>query len=158
MDPLDPNQSFLQQLTEPDPTYIPPLQYPHPQLFASQQSNKVANQLVAPCDYLQVQRDTLAQRINSARLENTFAPPSAQAFSYTLPVIPSNSCTPSLSPQRYSYEFLMDKRHPSSFQQLEKVYYPSSRQWLHANYSTAGRGYLCHCILSALHDSSSHSR
>jgi hypothetical protein len=58
MDPLDPNRSFLKQLTEPDPLYTAPFPYTQPQLFASQQSNKVANQLVAPCDYLQVQRET----------------------------------------------------------------------------------------------------
>lgn len=128
MDPLDPNRSFLKQLTESDPLHTAPFPYTQPQLFASQQSNEVANQLVAPCDYLQVQRETLAQRINSVRLENTFAPPSAQTFSYTIPIVPSSTCTPPLNPQRYSYEFVMDKRHPSSFQQLEKVCYPSNRQ------------------------------
>ena len=150
MDPLDPNRSFVAQFTEPDPTYIAP-RAPIPsfapqQLFASEHSNHVVDQLVAPADYLQNQRATLAQRINSARLENTFAPPSAQGYQQTVPVIPvSPSTIPSLS-QRYSYEIFMDKRHPSSFQQLEKVCCPSGCQCPYAYSPTAGRRYLCNCM------------
>ncbi len=170
MEPFDPNKSFLEQLTEPDPTYCtaplqypqprveyprqhlefpqlqvqypqpqvqqlqaqvqqsqlqvlqqpeppvqqlqPPLKQPQPQLFVSQQSNQVVNQLVAPYDYLHTQRNTLAQRINSARLENVFVPPSTHK---------SSICRAPVQPRLVSFGPTMDKRHPSSFQQLEKV-------------------------------------
>ena len=203
MEPLDPNKSFLEQLTEPDPTYgTAPLQYPQPrveypqhlefpqleiqytqpqvqqsqlqvlqqaqppvqqlqqpvqqlqppvqqplkrpqpQLFASQQSKQVVNQLVAPYDYLQTQRNTLAQRINSARLENVFVPPSTHNFSI---------CRAPVQPRLVSFGSTMDKRHPSSFQQLEKVCRPSQWQYLGANDPAAGRGDLCNCMHCILH-------
>ena len=137
MDPLDPNRSFLEQLTEPDPTYYgqsAPVQYnqpypqPQPQLFASQHSNQVVNQLVAPSDYLQAQRATIAQRISSARLENTFAPPSVPKFNYSQPLQVAGSSSSNSSQAQLPnviHSLGMDKRHPSSFQQLEKVRYPS---------------------------------
>ena len=137
MDPLDPNRPFFEQLTEPDPTYYShtastqyaqPHPQPQPQLFASQRSNQVVNQLVAPSDYLQAQRATIAERINSARVVNSFAPPSAPKFNYSHPLqVPGSSSSYPLQPQPSNIvrSLGMDKRHPSSFQQLEKVSDPS---------------------------------
>ena len=153
MDPLDPNTSFLAQFTEPDPAYFAanvPVASTSQPLFASQHSNYIVDQLVAPADYLQNQRAGLAQRINSVRLDNTFAPPSAQGYPPYVPAVQAGPSSDPSYPQSLIHRTTMDKRHPSSFQQLEKVRRPCGCQWLYAKTPTAGRRYLCHRMSSSL--------